>query len=439
MKWRPSHIAATYALLIVALTTLYPSDAVKSLEKYGMYVWKDAFDVDAMYCNGVYPTLKTGSYASCFQHSWETPAARERLWVSCSLPEREVGRIFLSDVKRRVENDGYADSFGNCDAILITTLEEAHDNGVEVYALYAVSDAAFSEKTLVADVNRFNINCGTKTGVFDGVAINNEHFSSIKRCKEDNTSKQIQVLQDLKTAADNASPLPLHFSVSWNWHCCKCSSKGYVSRDLLFNGQTQNAVEHMINITDSIDVQVAWNEAGTMEKRARRPYNYWASDKAGTTSSTAFYVLAYTNPNSDCRLSFSPHVKGGMESSDECSQGNRTEAGMFAAFDEVKLSQNETRGGIHYMGGVFSTGMPGWPKHEPSTCVNTAVKFKGKKEVYKSCGWVNKSQKRINTYCAKNKDWKDGERTVVCGRCCEICLKCTTKKCSRKCSTGGLS
>jgi len=41
MKWRPSHIAATYALLIVALTTLYPSDAVKSLEKYGMYVWKD--------------------------------------------------------------------------------------------------------------------------------------------------------------------------------------------------------------------------------------------------------------------------------------------------------------------------------------------------------------------------------------------------------------
>lgn len=190
----------------------------------------------------------------------------------------------------------------------------------------------------------------------------------------------------------------------------------------------------MIDITDSIDVQVAWNTGSTMEKRSRRPYDYWSSDKAGTTSSTAFYVLAYTNPNSDCRLSFSPHVKGGTESSDTCSTGNRTEAGMFAAFDEVHLSQTQTQGGIHYMSGVFSTGMPGWPKHEPPICLNEAVKFK-QGEKYKSCDWVNKKQKYVNRHCSKKKEWNDGERALVCNRCCETCLKCTTKKCSRKCST----
>jgi len=434
MKWLTSHIAAAYVLLMVVMSKCYPSCAVKIINNYGMYVWSKAFDADAESCSGVYPASKTGTNATCFQHSWEDVTARERLWASCSLPGREIRRIFLSDVKRRVENDGYADDFSNCDALLITTLIEAHENGVEVYALYATSDADFSEKDLVADINQFNTKCGL-TAAFDGVAINNEYFSSVKECNEDNTEKQIKVLNDLKTAADNALPLPLHFSVAWNWHCCDCRSESYVERTLLFNGQNKNALEHMIDITDSVDVQVAWNEASNMNKRSLRPYTYWVSNKAGTTNNTAFYVLAYTNPNKDCRLSFSPHVKGGEESSDTCSKGNRTEAGMFAAFDEVQSSQSQTRGGIHYMSGVFSTGMPGWPKHEPSTCLNTAVKFKNKEDSYKSCDWVSKKKRRIKKFCPKKKYWKDITEVPerVCNRCCETCSKCNTKKCKKKC------
>jgi len=392
-----------------------------------------AFDADVTYCSGVYPTSKTGPYASCFQHSWETPAARVKLWASCSLPGRKIRRIFLSDVKARVEHDGYADLSGTCDATLVAALEEAHENDVEVYALYAVSDAAFSEKDLVADVGLFNANCGTETGAFTGVAINNEHFSTVKSCTEENVPKQLQVLEDLRTAADNASPLPLHFSVSWNWHCCACSSGGYVERPLFFDGRTKNALEHMLDLVDSVDVQVAWNRGDTMERRSRRPYEYWASHGAGATPTAAFYVLAYTNPNADCRQSFSPHVKGGTEPSDDCATGDRTEAGMFAAFDEVGAGQALTRGGIHFMGGVFSTGMSGWPKHESPTCSDRAIKFELKESKYKSCGWVNKKQKRINKLCAKKKNWKDGKRRLVCSRCCQTCLKCTAAKCSTKC------
>ena len=43
---------------------------------------------------------------------------------------------------------------------------------------------------------------------------------------------------------------------------------------------------------------------------------------------------------------------------------------MFAAFDTIKATHISAVGGIHYMGGVYSTGMPGWPKHETQTGTN---------------------------------------------------------------------
>lgn len=174
-----------------------------------------AFDADTEFCSGVYLPSKTANYTSCFQHSWETVAARERLWA-CSLSGREIRRIFMSDVKGRVKYKGYADEFDNCNALLITTLIEARENRVEVYALYATSDANFSKKNFVANIHKFNINCESETAAFDGVAINNDHFSSVKEYNLDNTIKRIQVLEDLNTAAGNASSLPLHYSVVWN-------------------------------------------------------------------------------------------------------------------------------------------------------------------------------------------------------------------------------
>jgi len=328
-------------------------------------IQRTAFNANAAYCNGVYPSDNTmGSNSQCFDHSWETPTARSHLWSSCTVEDRTIGRIFLSDVKNRVLYGGFLDKTGTCDVELITTLEEAHAIGVEVYALFSTNDAAFSEKDSVGFVNDFNTNCGTANGKFDGVSVNNEHFTSIKSCIAENQAAQLQFLDNLQATKDIASPLPLHFSFSWNWDCCSCSSSSYSQLKLTWNGSFKSAVEHMIDIVDSVDVQVAWNEGSTMIRRSFRPYQYWLANKAGTTTTTAFYVLAYTNPNSDCRLSFAPHTEGSTTATDTCSTGDRTESGMFAAFDEVQSNMTDSHGAIHFMGGVFSSGMPGWPKHE---------------------------------------------------------------------------
>eukprot|EP00545_Synedropsis_sp_CCMP1620_P011980 CAMPEP_0119008316 /NCGR_PEP_ID=MMETSP1176-20130426/3602_1 /TAXON_ID=265551 /ORGANISM="Synedropsis recta cf, Strain CCMP1620" /LENGTH=356 /DNA_ID=CAMNT_0006960625 /DNA_START=100 /DNA_END=1170 /DNA_ORIENTATION=- len=333
---------------------------------YSMYVWTRAFDEEATECNGVFPASKNAFGGACFNHAWETPEARAHLWASCKVPGREVTRIFLSDVKKRTQNNG-KNGDGVCDPNLMTTLEEARARGIEVYGLFADSDAAFSERNKATYLAQFNTECGTAAASFDGVSVNNEHFSSIKSCNPDNDYEldQLAVLDALNETAFNAGPLPLHFSVSWNWDCCSCSSSSYDQRLLTWNGEEKSALEHMIDITDSVDVQVAWNTGSTMQRRSLRPYQYWAANKMGSTSSTAFYVLAYTNPNSDCRQSFAPHRKGSdVAIDDTCSTGDRTEAGMYNALDEVVDTETYARGGIHYHGGVYSSGMPGWPKHE---------------------------------------------------------------------------
>lgn len=42
-----------------------------------------------------------------------------------------------------------------------------------------------------------------------------------------------------------------HYSVSWHWGRC-----GDTQKMMTFNGKTQDAVHHMIDIFDSVDVQV---------------------------------------------------------------------------------------------------------------------------------------------------------------------------------------
>uniref|UniRef100_A0A7R9ZAJ6 Uncharacterized protein n=1 Tax=Pseudictyota dubia TaxID=2749911 RepID=A0A7R9ZAJ6_9STRA len=360
---RPS-ARALFSLLRIFVLAEVANAVVAS--NYAMYVWSQVFDASAPHCGGVYPPDKNGDNASCFYHPWNTAEARAHLWASCTLPGREVTRIFLSDVKSRVENSG-KDATGQCDADLLTVLQEANSFGIEVYGLYGVSDAAFSEKDLVGDLSDFNTNCGTASAQFSGAAVNNEHFTSIKSCDGSYDQAQKDLLDNLAATRDNAAPLPLHFSVSWNWDCCSCSSTGYVRREIDWNGATKSALEHMIDIADSVDVQVAWNTGSTMQRRSEKPYTYWNNTKSGSTSTTQFYVLAYLNPNSDCRLSFAPHAKGALTNTDSCTTGERTEVGMYAAFDEILLSQTNSRGGLHYMGGVYSTGMPGWPIHSSGT------------------------------------------------------------------------
>ena len=83
------------------------------------------------------------------------------------------------------------------------------------------------------------------------MAVNNEAYSSIK-CKDDVT--RIRYLDNLKNVVIEArnqtkGKLLTHYSVSWNWGQCG-------NGRLTWNNRTQNVINHMIDIFDSIDVQV---------------------------------------------------------------------------------------------------------------------------------------------------------------------------------------
>jgi len=224
--------------------------------------------------------------------------------------------------------------------------------------------------------HQFNEACGDDDDdnnfvYFDGVAVNNEYFSQVRDCDDSsNEQKQLQFLDDLNTTVANAAPLPVHFSVSWNWDCCSCSSASYQTRYLDWGGANKSALEHMINIVDSVDVQVAYNTATAMRDRAVKSYEYWTAKPNKSSTSSALYVLAYTNPNYLCQISFSPHVEGSETPEDTCNIGNvdRTEQGMYSAFDFVESELPGIKGGIHFMNGVYASGITaGWPKHEDPT------------------------------------------------------------------------
>lgn len=274
-------------------------------------------------------------------------------------------------------------SDGVCDPVLLTTLAEAHERGVRVYALFAVSDAAFSETYMASYPNEFNAACGTELAYFDGVSVNNEYFSQIRDCDNpSNSFEQQQLLDNLQITASNSAPLPLHFSVSWNWDCCECSSESYTTRDVQWpavGGEIKSALHHMVDIVDSIDVQVAYNTPSAMTSRAAASYQYW-TQKPSKSSTSKVYALAYTNPTDLCQLSFSPHAKGSSTASDVCNVGNqeRTEASMHIAFDTVETQYPLLKGGIHYMNGVYGSGITdGWPVHDASistarSCITNA-------------------------------------------------------------------
>lgn len=91
---------------------------------------------------------------------------------------------------------------------------------------------------------------------FDGVAVNNEAYAAIK-CSSD-LNQRTTYLDRLQEIHDGAQKqrhgrLLTHFSVSWHWGQCNGQSQPF-----LWRGKTSDASHHMIDIFDSIDVQVNW-------------------------------------------------------------------------------------------------------------------------------------------------------------------------------------
>lgn len=334
--------------------------------------------------------------------------------------------MFLEDVYDRIKDNGFSSNGNSCDADLVSFLKEAHERGIRVYALFAASDEAFSETSMASLVPQFNSVCGDELSYFDGVSVNNEYFSKVRECSDENEKAQIQFLTDLNTTVHNSLPLPLHFSVSWNWDCCDCGSEDYKPRYLTWNGATKTALAHMIDLVDSVDVQVAYNLPEVMEARALPPYEYWM-EKPNKSSTSALYVLAYANPNEEgiCQLSFAPQIVGSSTVPDTCSKGNinRTEESMFEAFDYIENKLPGAIGGIHYMGGVFSTGIiDSWPKHDLKeySCA-LHQKYNPKKD------------KCVNR-CRKGNIWTSKVCKCACPSKCK--KKKKNGKCKSRCTSG---
>ena len=89
---------------------------------------------------------------------------------------------------------------------------------------------------------------------FDGVAVNNEAYSHIK-CHSGvvEQRKYLQNLNMIKTEAMKQlyGHLLTHFSVGYHWGHC-----GGTPKMITYNGKSQEATRHMIDIFDSVDVQV---------------------------------------------------------------------------------------------------------------------------------------------------------------------------------------
>lgn len=245
-----------------------------------------------------------------------------------------------------------------------------------MYALFAASTADFPEQELAKRVVWYNSNCGGATGGFDGVAVNNEAFV---KCQADQTA-EIAFLQNIANTKANIGALPLHMSMAWHWGRCSTTGGGTVPNTMLFNGAVKTATEHMIDILDSVDVQVAWNTGSTMASRAvEAGHTYFVA--SGYPVCKRFYVLAYTNSNSNCKLTFFPYESGVGACS---TSADNSEAGMWAAFADVQALLSDTDVGIHYYTGALSSGLSkpsslptvDWPYYAPAaagTCNSNSV------------------------------------------------------------------
>jgi len=330
---------------------------------------RDRRELPALLCPATLPAyFDEESYPHCFDETWDSTYKRRALWGAVRTavpPERRVTHILLSSVSSIVADAGP----GMCNAPgtenLRSTLREARASTVQakVYALFAVSDADFSETDKVPDVVAWNKYCATCWNEkFDGVAINNEHFSTVK-CDANGTEEFLLTrLHEAKQLCHEGG-LELHMSLGWHWGWCSVTDE--IPNEIAWAppGEppvTRPANEHFIDIADSVDAQVSWNVPSTMASRAQKAGALYAQSEG-----KPFWVLAYTNPNDlDCRYTFFPTVGG-------CATGDRTEAGMWSAFDEMVdlladllgVVDAAARGGIHYFRGSYGTGMPDWPTH----------------------------------------------------------------------------
>lgn len=341
-------------ILILSLLSIISMTA--SADDYAMYVWKSGFD-------GTVPGCDTSKLVAwdkaadpeCYTHTWETPSARQWLWDTANRPGREVGRLFIADVKNRLEDAYFA---GDCSdpgvQSVKTMLRDGHckSPGIELYALFATSDVDVSEQDHVPYVVWYNDVCAAAANErFDGVAVNNEAWNDVK-CTA--PAAEEGYLDDLQAIADAAGSLPTHYSIGWKWSYCDG-----VEVDVDWDGSTQPATHHMIDIFDSVDVQVAHVSASTVASRAQTAGYAYALGLG-----KPFYVLSYTNKSSlsECTVTHFPFDCVGWP----WSNAHRSDAflmdDLFDSFAAEGIPAAIS--GIHFFRGVYGSGVhTDWPSY----------------------------------------------------------------------------
>ncbi|XP_052801956.1 uncharacterized protein LOC128232447 isoform X2 [Mya arenaria] len=322
-------------------------------QKYAMYVWTDGFDKGVSGC-GLSEFLAWDSRGPCFTHTWNTAEKRAWLWNTCNLPGREVSAIFVSDVHHNLKR---AKETGDCSSADISTvrlmLSEGHSQvpNLKIYGLYAVSDLAVSERSLVQYIVHYNDHCARNPNErFDGVAVNNEAYAGIK-CKSDAERTQyLHALAEITLEAGKQTNgrLLTHYSMGWHWGICDGAPS-----DITWRGNTYNANHHMIDIFDSTDVQVGYIIHPQIADRMRH-----AGYDHALAAGKPIYTTVYTNrATSLCQTSFFPD--------NTCHVHGHSEAAMFERFDD--FSNNGIAHAlpcIHYFRGIYSAGAhPDWPSH----------------------------------------------------------------------------
>ena len=118
---------------------------------YAMYVWKDGFDATVPGC-GEAELLAWDKVADdeCYTHNWESAESRQWLWDTANRPGRGISRLFISDVKNRLQ---FAFETNDCSTTGIDEIKQMLNEGhckvpdVKIHALLSTSDIAVSEQS----------------------------------------------------------------------------------------------------------------------------------------------------------------------------------------------------------------------------------------------------------------------------------------------------
>ncbi|CAH1246280.1 Hypp7694 [Branchiostoma lanceolatum] len=350
----------TWIFLLAALSV-----AAADRKQYAMYVWADGYDPDVPGCtetdflSWTNPSMNNNP---CFTHSWNTPEKRRWLWNTCNSPGREISTIFLAGLHRLLEA-GYRSDDCTTDGVQLikTTLQDGYRQvpGLQVYALYAVSDLAVSEQLLVKHVVWYNDMCAGNQERFVGVATNNEAFTHVKCGTPLEKVNYLQNLDNIRAEArkQTTGHLKVHYSMSWHWgRACDHVTDNVV----LWNGKDQKITRHMIDIFDSVDVQVAYVTPSEMARRAKlADYDY------AVAQGKNIFITSYTEKVEPCQITFFPQSCAPI-------YGGKSEAAMFAAYDELAShGVGEARPCIEYYRGVYSSGgNSDWPRHDSGVPVD---------------------------------------------------------------------